>query len=460
MNVARSKSSKPTRDTDAPPLDLSTVMSRKTEDQKWRTSVTNPKKLSQSCGRLRSWPAKECRVSMRSVKFAFSAWATYALAGLAMAYLCYRRNLPLTIRSSLTPLFGRSLSGLLGHAIDIVAVVATVLGVAQTLGFGVEQFVAGMNRIIPGAWMLDDSDKATPAAVTLALLIIMAASTLSAVSGVGKGIKWLSNLNMGLSFFLPVFFLLFGSTFFGLHTLFYGLMQYIIQLPELVFTVWRPDGTSVGDALAQWQGDWSVFYWAWWIAFAPFVGLFLARVSRGRSIREYVLGATVMPAMMCFVWFALVGGTAIDLTLNGGAGGAISNAGQESQLFAMIDFMLPPQIAWFMAIVIVMLLLTFLVTTADSAILIINTINSAGDESPRGRIHIIFWGIALTLVVAALLMVGGLEAIKTAMVIGALPFSLVMVLMGLSPVKAIIRDTRREMNGIPSTYPVGLRPGE
>lgn len=381
-----------------------------------------------------------------------SAWACYALVGLSLAYFSYRRNLPLTVRSGLTPLFGKRMSGTVGHVVDIVAVVATILGVAQTLGFGVEQFVAGLNRVGFGDWIIMADGKPTAAGIVVALIVILGASTLSALSGVGKGIKWLSNLNMGLSFFLLAFFILFGSTFFGLGALFSGLIAYLTELPSLLFTVWHADGTETGDALASWQGGWSVFYWAWWIAFAPFVGVFLARISRGRSIREYVMGAIVVPSLMCFIWFTIVGGTAIEMTLNGSAGDAISGAGQESQLFVMLDLILSGGLAWIMAAIVVVLLLTYLVTTADSAILIVNTINAAGEESPKGRVHIIFWGVALSLVVGGLLLVGGLNAIKTAMVIGALPFSFVMFLMCVAMVKAVIKDGIRERNGVQSVH--------
>jgi choline-glycine betaine transporter len=204
--------------------------------------------------------------------------------------------------------------------------------------------------------------------------------------------------------------------------------------------------------LSGWQGAWTIFYWAWWIAFAPFVGVFLARISKGRTIREYVLGAMIIPAIMCFVWFALVGGTAIDLELRGVAEGAIQGAGQSDQLFAMLAVMLSDGLAYLMSIIVVILLLTYLVTSADSAVLIINTINAAGDEGPKARPHILFWGAALALVVGALIIAGGLSAIQTAMVIGALPFSAVMVLMGLALIKAIWRDGRRAAQGLPTTH--------
>ena len=387
-----------------------------------------------------------------------AAWASYAIVGLALGYFSYRRSLPLTIRSALVPLFGRSMSGTLGHAVDVVAVVATVLGVAQTLGFGVEQFVSGLTRIGFGDWLQTTNAEgvttASTAGIIFALLVIMGASTLSALSGVGKGIKWLSNINMGLSFFLLAFFLAFGSTFFGLQALFVGIWDYLISIPGNIFTVWRSDGVegSVASQLASWQGGWTIFYWAWWIAFAPFVGVFLARISRGRTVREYVLGAIIVPALMCFIWFAIVGGTAIDLELNGNADGAIVGAGQSDQLFAMLAVILQENLAWIMSVLVVILLLTYLVTSADSAVLIINTINAAGDEGPKARPHILFWGGALALVVGGLIIAGGLGAIQTAMVIGALPFSAVMVLMGLSLIKAIWRDSQRLRLGVASTH--------
>ena len=385
-----------------------------------------------------------------------AAWASYAIVGLALGYFSYRRGLPLTIRSALTPLFGKALSGPLGHAVDVVAVVATVLGVSQTLGFGVEQFISGLSRIGVGDWLYstaaDGSKSSSTMGIIVALLVIMGASTLSALSGVGKGIKWLSNINMGLSFFVLAFFVVFGSTMFGLTTLFVGIWDYLASIPGNIFTVWAKDGPEVGNALAGWQGGWTIFYWAWWIAFAPFVGVFLARISKGRTIREYVLGALIIPAVMCFVWFALVGGTAIDLELSGEANNAIVNAGQADQLFAMLAVILSETWAYLMSILIVILLLTYLVTSADSAVLIINTINAAGDEGPKARPHIMFWGAALALVVGGLIVAGGLSAIQTAMVIGALPFSFVMVLMGISLIKAIYRDVQREKHGLATTH--------
>jgi choline/carnitine/betaine transport len=393
------------------------------------------------------------------------AWACYAIAGLSLAFFSYRRGLPLTIRSGLTPLFGKALSGPLGHLIDIVAVVATILGVAQTLGFGVEQFLAGLTRIgfsglVNGADAVNAAGESiagssTTIGIIIALIVIMGASTLSALSGVGKGIKWLSNINMVLSIILLGFFIIFGATWFGAQAMFIGIWDYVIALPSMSFNVFKSDGVEGSEAflLTQWQGWWPVFYWAWWIAFAPFVGLFLARISRGRTIREFVLGAMFVPALMCFVWFSWAGGTAIDLELNGNADGAIFGVANSDKIFAMTEFMLAPiseTLAWGMTLLIVVLLMTFLVTSADSAVLIVNTINAAGDEGPKARPHILFWGVALALVVGGLLISGGTGAIQTAMVIGALPFSLVMALMAISLIKAIWNDGRREAVGITS----------
>jgi choline/carnitine/betaine transport len=380
-----------------------------------------------------------------------SAWGCYALTGLALAFFSYRRGLPLTIRSGLTPIFGSSLSGWLGHAVDIVAVIATVLGVAVTIGFGVAQFSSGVHNITGAGWLMTPDGTPSTLAMIVALVLVMGLSTLSALSGVGKGIKWLSNLNMGLTIFFLLFLLVFGSTTFALKALFVGLWDYVTGLPAMMFTVWQPDGTETGDALAGWQGDWTIFYWAWWIAFAPFVGLFLARISRGRSLREYVLGAMVVPSIVCFVWFAMAGGTAIDLELNGGANRAILDSGLSSQLFATVNQLLSPALAVAMSGLLVVLLLTYLVTSADSAVLIINTINAAGDETPKGRVHILVWGTALTLVIAVLLVAGGLAAIQTAMIIGALPFSIVLALMGVALIKALIRDGLRERQGVSTT---------
>jgi len=380
----------------------------------------------------------------------FAAWGSYALVGLAIGYVAYRRNLPLTIRSALAPLFGVRLSGLSGHLIDIVAVVATILGVAVTMGLGVEQFVAGLARLGLGDWLLDADGSSSAAAVVVSLVILVGASTLSALSGVGRGIKWLSNLNMGLSFALLALFAIVGSGMVGLNILGVGLWDYFRTLIPNSLTLFS-GGNEIGDALVRWQLDWSVFYWAWWIAFAPFVGMFIARISKGRTIREYVLGVVLVPSLMCFVWMALAGGTAIDLELSGAAGGTIVNSGISDQLFATLSVLLSPPVFSVVSGLVVILLMTYLITSTDSAILIVNTINGAGETEGQRRRHILFWGVALAFVVGSMLILGGIDAIRITMIIGALPFSFVVALMAVSIVKAVVYDLKRERHGVPTT---------
>ncbi len=370
------------------------------------------------------------------------AWGVYALTGLALGYFSYSRGLPLTIRSALVPLFGKRLSGPFGHLIDIVAVVATLLGVAVTIGFGISQFSSGVHSIFQAGWIINADGSPTTSAMILFLVIIMGASTLSALSGVGRGIKWLSNLNMGLTIFLLAFFMIFGASAFAFKAFFFGIWDYLIGLPIMATRVWSDTGTETGKALSSWQADWTIFYWAWWIAFAPFVGLFFARVSRGRSIREYIFGTMVIPSVMGFVWFAAIGGTALNLELTGVAQNAILDADLSSQLYATLNVMLSSGLATAMSVVIVILLLTYLVTSADSAILVINTIASAGKTTENASKHILVWGGVLTTMIAVLLLAGGLDAVKAAMIIGALPFSLVIVLMCISLIKTLLWDER------------------
>ena len=372
------------------------------------------------------------------------AWACYALVGIALAFFAYSRGLPLTIRSTLAPLFGKSLSGPLGHLVDITAVVATILGISQTIGLGLESFSSGLYNFTGAEWLMTTNAEGvlvpTTGSMLLALAVVMVCSTLSALSGVGKGIKWLSNINMVLSFSLLVFFAIFGSTIFALKILGYGIFDYIIHLPAITFQVFPAEGAG---SPGEWQGWWSIFYWAWWIAFAPFVGIFLARISKNRTIREFVVGAIVAPAFMCFLWFSLLGGTAIDLELNGTANGGIFSQNLTAQLYATINILMP-QASAILSVLIVVLLLTYLVTSADSAVLVVNTISAGGSQDAASKHHIIIWGLILTAVIAALLLAGGLIAIQSAMIIGAIPFSFIMILMGISLIKALIRDGMRE----------------
>ena len=371
------------------------------------------------------------------------AWGVYVAAGLAMAYFAYRKGLPLTIRSTLLPLFGKRLNGPLGHMVDILAVVATTLGIATSVGAGVTQLVSGTEYIFGIGGLVDADGVPSTFAIITALLVIMVLATISAVTGVKRGVNWLSQINMYLSFGLLGFFLLAGSTAYGFGLFGESLLDYGANLIPLTFNVW--DATT---GLGQWQTGWTILYWAWWIAFAPFVGLFLARISKGRTIREFVFGCVIVPSLMCFLWMSMLGGTGLDLELNGQAQGAIIAAvGSDigSVLFVTIGMLDSGLLGGIVSIASGVLIITYLVTSADSGVLVLNTIMAGGNSEPDTR-HRIIWGTILTLVVGSLLLAGGLGAIQKAMIIGALPFSLVMVLMCVSMTKSLFQS-RREPEG-------------
>lgn len=388
--------------------------------------------------------------------YGLSAWGIYGIVGLVMAFFAYNRGLPLTIRSGLMPLFGRHLSGPLGHMIDITAIIATITGVGYTIALGVKQFAFGLHNISGAEWIIPTGvTDPTLLSLMVCLLLILIASTLSAISGVGKGIKWLSNMNMGLSIFLLLFFAIFGlvsgALLFAFKHYFIAIFDYIVTLPVMSVEIWSGDGNvtnkageNVSSALADWQGGWTILYWAWWIAFAPFVGLFLARVSRGRTIREFVLGAMIAPTLMCLLWFVLAGGSALYAELYDSANGAIVNSDLSAQLFETVNFILTSGSLWatIMSILVVILLITYLVTSADSAILVITTIASGGVSKGRYVKQIIFWSLLLGAVVAVLLAAGGLDALRAAMLIGALPFSFVVALMAISLAFEIFRSRK------------------
>lgn len=439
--------------------------------------------------------------------YGFHAWAIYVVTGLSLAYYAYTRDMPLTIRSALTPLFGKYVNGMFGHVVDVLGVVATILGVSVTIGFGVSQFIDGMYAITGMGWMMDLSGEAPrPGTVGLVagLVAIMGLSIISAVSGVGRGVKYLSNLNLVLSLILLSVFVIFGSFLFAMTTYATALADYLMHFLQLSFGPFGPQSAgayaaalpaaaqplaselysgatnawgslsgfqsgltgaaaelpadvqaaayAAGDPGRQfgWQSGWTTFYWAWWIAFSPFVGLFLARISRGRTVREFIIGCVVAPALVCFAWMTILGGTAIDLELTGNAGGNIIAASNSSKLFVTLGQMISGGFLTAITVMCVVLILTFLVTSADSGILVMNTIMSGGEQE-TGIKHRIVWGVILTLVIGTLLVAGNtqggadpMEALKSAMIIGALPFTMVMGLMCASLIKALYRDGLRE----------------
>ena len=454
--------------------------------------------------------AVESAMRYTFLHYGFHAWAIYVVTGLSLAYYAYTRNMPLTLRSALTPLLGRHLNGILGHVVDILGVLATILGVSVTIGFGISQLVDGVYAVSGMEWLMKDLDsKPTPSTVGLiaALVTIMTMSVLSAVSGVGRGVKILSDLNLIMSLILMGVFIVFGSFAFAMTTYGTALVDYIINFVSLSFGAYNPmpyesfvaslpevarslptadlqtlhatgpwgnfEGFKAGlpealkstanfDATAAamwevteqgrqfgWQAGWTSFYWAWWIAFSPFVGLFLARISRGRTLREFVLGAVFAPALVCFAWMTILGGTAMDLELSGVAEGSIIGASATAKLFATLSYMIDGGLLSAITIMCVVLVMTFLVTSADSGILVMNTIMSGGAQE-TGNLHRVIWGVLLTLVIGTLLIAGGggMNALKNAMIIGALPFTMVMFLMCISMIKALIRDDIRDKEGL------------
>lgn len=436
--------------------------------------------------------------------YGFHAWAIYVVTGLSLAYYAYTRNMPLTIRTALTPLFGRAMNGFLGHVVDVLGVVATILGVSVTIGFGISQFIDGVYAITGMEWIMDltgDAPKPSTVGLIAGLIVIMGLSIISAVSGVGRGVKYLSNLNLVLSLILLLTFVIFGSFLFAMTTYATAMVDYLLNFLSLSFEAYGPQSSAAFDAalpaeaapfadalrsgatnpwgsydgfvsglegeaaalspeiLAQaytageqgrlfgWQAGWTTFYWAWWIAFSPFVGLFLARISKGRSVREFIVGCVIAPALVCFAWMTILGGTAIDLELTGGADGAIIGASNTAKLFVTLGEMISGGLLSAITIMCVVLIMTFLVTSADSGILVMNTIMSGGDQDV-GYKHKIIWGVILTSVIGVLIIAAGennpLDALRNAMIIGALPFTMVMGLMCIALAKALFRDGQRD----------------
>ncbi len=382
--------------------------------------------------------AIESAVSYTFLHWGLHAWAIYASVALALGYFAYRRGLPLTIRSTLMPIFGkRLLDGPLGHAVDIIAVVATTLGVATTMGAGVSQLVAGLDFVMPGTELLDSAGIPRPWPLILTLVVIMGLSTLSAVTGVKRGVNWLSQFNMLLSFALLAVFIWFGSRLFASELLVSATWDYLRTLPERSFQTW-----PVTSALGQWQVDWTILQRAWFIAFAPFVGLFLARISRGRTIREFVLGAVVAPSLMCFVWICYMGGSSLHMETSGLAQGTILATVRDhiaTVLFVTLDYLDTGALIHVIVGGTLILIITYLVTSADSGVLVLNAIMAGGEETNERR-HRIIWGALLTLVVGSLLLAGGLAAIQKAMLIASLPFSLLMILMCIATFMSLWRE--------------------
>ncbi|GAB3538338.1 hypothetical protein GCM10027443_33120 [Pontibacter brevis] len=357
----------------------------------------------------------------------FHAWAIYALVGLALAYFTYSRKLPLTIRSVFYPFLGERIHGLIGDVIDILAVLATVFGLATSLGLGVKQVAAGLNHVFPAI----SSDVTTQ---VMLIAGITGVATISVVTGVDKGVRILSEWNIRIAMVVLVAVLLLGPTVFILGSYVQNTGSYISNFLQLSF--WNEAYST-----RNWQGGWTVFYWAWWISWAPFVGIFIARVSKGRTIREFVLGVLIVPSLLSFLWMTVFGSTALREALAGGT--AISEAVAADMSTALFVFFEQLPFSTVLSIIGIILVTGFFVTSSDSGSLVVDSLTSGGRaDSPVGVR--IFWALAEGAVAAVLLIGGGLQALQTAVIITGLPFAFILLSMCYSLYKGLNEELEEE----------------
>ncbi|GGX86017.1 high-affinity choline transporter BetT [Litchfieldella qijiaojingensis] len=344
-----------------------------------------------------------------------SGWGLYVLMGMALAYFSYRHRLPLSIRSALYPLLGKRIYGPIGHTVDITAVISTVFGIATSLGIGVMQLNYGLN------YMFDVPESLSVQIVLIALVVVIA--TISVVSGVDKGIRRLSEFNMLLALALLLFVLFQGQTLKLLDMAVNNIGDYFSGFIGKSFDTYAYAGAEANE----WKGWWTIFFWGWWIAWTPFVGLFLARISRGRTIREFVAGALGIPLAFMMIWMSVFGNSGIELVANQG----VAELGQQALSTPQTTmYTLLEHYPWAIATagVVTILGIVFFVTSADSGALVLANFTSIlSDVNHDAPIRLrIFWSAMIGLVTVALLMAGGLNALQSAVVITALPFSVVI----------------------------------
>lgn len=351
------------------------------------------------------------------------AWAIYVVVGVSIAYAVHRKGRPISIRWTLEPLLGtRRVAGGWGNLIDVVALVGTLFGVATSLGLGVLQISAGLEEA--------NIMQATQMTQIGLILCIITLTIVSLVSGVGKGMKWLSNTNLILAGALLVFVLFTGPTLFLLREFVQAIGNYLQNVVGLTFNTLAFAGAE-GEA---WQAAWTTFYWGWWISWAPFVGIFIARISKGRTVRQFVAGVLLVPSTVGFLWFAVLGGTALHREIFGGGGlvGADGTVDTEGALFGMLGGLPGGTILIIGAI---LLIAIFFITSADSGALVMGMLSTGGDVEPKNWIRI-FWALSAAAVAIALLVANGLAAIQTAAILTALPFSVVILMMCVATAKA------------------------
>ncbi|MFI5805216.1 BCCT family transporter [Streptomyces sp. NPDC051561] len=355
-------------------------------------------------------------------------WAIYAVVGLAIAYSTFRRRRRQTISAVFTPLIGeKRANGGLGRFIDILAIFATLFGSAASLGLGALQIGSGMKEL---NWM----EKAGTGLLISIIAVLTVAFVASAVSGVEKGIQWLSNTNMVLALVLLIFVFIAGPTVIVLDLLPTSLGAYLGDLPQLIG---RTEATG-GKEVATWLGSWTVFYWAWWISWTPFVGMFIARISRGRTVRQFIGGVILVPSTVSLIWFCVFGGTAMKMQ----AGGRLpEEATPEGQLFGLLQEF---PLATVTSILVMILVGIFFVSGADAASIVMGTLSQKGSFEPT-KLVVVFWGVVTGAVAAVMLLIGdgkgdALQGLQNLTILVAAPFAVVMIGMCV----ALMRDLRRD----------------
>lgn len=350
------------------------------------------------------------------------AWAIYALVGLSLAYFSFRHNLPLKVRSALYPLVGKKIYGPVGDAVDTFATLGTIFGVATTLGFGVTQINSGLNYLFG----IQQS-----VAIQVGLIVFVSfLASLSVGLGLDKGIKRLSELNLILALVLLLFVFFASSSIYILQTTIQNAGQYVSNLFSMTFNLYayQPNG---------WIGGWTIMYWAWWISWSPFVGMFIARVSRGRSIREFIVGVLFIPTGFTLIWMGFMGNAALFSILHDGQTSLIAAVQRDSSV-ALFEFLTHLPFVQISSLIATVLVVLFFVTSADSGSLVIDYLTAESENSPLWQR--LFWTILIALLSIILLMAGGLAALQSATIMSALPFTLIMLLMSWGLIKALSLD--------------------
>lgn len=346
-------------------------------------------------------------------------WGVYGIVGLSMAYFQFRKGLPALVSSTLYPLLGqKGINGWIGKVVDILAVFATIFGVATSLGLGALQISTGLNY----AYGLSTGTTTT----VIIIVVITALFITSAVTGIDRGIKFLSNANMVLLFMILTFMLIVGPTRFILNGFTQTIGSYLQNIIQMSF--W----TDVFDTNPGWVGGWTIFYWAWWIAWGPFVGAFIARISKGRTVREFVLGVLIAPTLMSFLWMGVMGNSAlyIDVVQHGGIAAQVAKD-ISTAIFAMFQYY---PLKGVLTILTTLIIAVFFITSADSATFVMAMFTSGGELDPSAGLKIT-WGLIEGAVAVALMLAGGLNALQTASIISAFPFMFVIFAMAISIIK-------------------------